>query len=144
MNKIAKGILIRTLPLTRYPPESQKLMSNIIQDLEEKSYKIRVYAGSYSIVNNENLSIMKILCTIYSNYRIPGVGIGIFFRKELIDNKGLENINNLFPSLIIKNRFYMLGAGKYVDFYLTEIDSSKAYLDKKEEIFKILELLFNK
>ena len=140
---MASGISIRTIPLKSYPFESQKLMVDIIQDFKEKYFKVKEHTGSYSIIGKEGKTAMKVLCTIDSNYKISGLAVGIFFRKELIDKEGLDSINILFPKLIIKTRFFMIGAGKYEDFYLTEIDSNKTYLDKKEEVFKLGELILN-
>lgn len=134
---MAEGDFIKTRRLEEYPNESQELMIQIISDFESRSFRVVKNNGSYSIIDNERNTVIKIVCTNGTKVALPGLEIGVFFRAELIDLIFLDNINKLFPTLRMRDNLYKLGGGVYRDFCLTVIDSIDTYNSKRHEIIEL-------
>lgn len=140
---MAEGDCIKPRALEYCPIESQDLMNQIIRDSESQSFRVVRNNGSYSILDNEQNRIIKVVCTNGTKVTIPGLEVGVFFRAELIEEIFLENVNSLFSTLRIRNNLYMLGGGLYRDYYLTVIDSIGTYNIKRNEIFELSNVLLN-
>jgi len=142
---MAEGEFIKTYPLTTYPTESQELMSQIVNDFEKKNIEVKKYEGSYSIISMfSGATTIKILCTINSDYVLPGSGVAILFRAEFVDQIDLTKVNNDFPNLDIRLNLVSAGGGTYRDFYFAILDSKNIYLRKRDNILDLTKMLISK
>ena len=136
------GQLVRTFPLTGYPTESQEIMFKIVKFFEDNLIKVIKYKGSYSITDKFSATVIKVICTIGSDFSLSGAGVAVLFRKELLE-KDLNKVNEIFPFLKINSVSLTVGGGNYEDFYYTRIDSEEMFNDKSEDILGLGKKILN-
>ncbi|MBA7581798.1 hypothetical protein ES708_23709 [subsurface metagenome] len=142
---MAEGEFIKTYPLTTYPTESQELMSQVVNYFENNNIKVKRYEGSYSIISMfSGATTVKVLCTINSNYVLPGLGVAILFRAEFIDLIDSNKVNKDFPDISLRSNLVSAGGGTYRDFYFTILDSNDTYLSKKNDILNLTKMLIGR
>ena len=139
-----EGTVIRTIPLIKYPSESQELMKNIVKDFIDRKIEVQAHKGSYSIRRRyDTETAAKVLCTIGSKFETRGAGVLVLFRKELLNKIGMDNIKSDYQNIDISDDLVTVGAGVYRDFYYIKIDTTESYLSKKEDLLALAEKIIS-
>lgn len=134
MIKSYLGDYINVEKLEEYPVKSQKLMQLIADNMPYKTKKLE---GSYSILNKDNITVVKILCTHFANLMIYDEGVAVLFRYEYLKNN-LKKVNEKYKLLGIESDVVAAGSADNIEpFYYTRIENSEIFNIKKQDIINL-------